>query len=99
MNKDFDGAAWAANHDRDFQALITRARRKANANDRNTKVEGNKIITINDDQGSPPTNPKAILCPSRELDTSIESNHVAGPPYEDGHRPAQTSVLNLGAEG
>lgn len=29
MNKDFDGAAWAASHDQDFQTLIARARRKA----------------------------------------------------------------------
>ena len=29
MNKDFDGAAWAANHGDDFQTLIARARKKA----------------------------------------------------------------------
>ena len=29
MNKDFDGLAWAANHDQDFQSLIAKARRKA----------------------------------------------------------------------
>ncbi len=29
MNKDFDGAAWAASHDQDFKSLIAKARRKA----------------------------------------------------------------------
>lgn len=28
MSRDFDGAAWASNHDNDFQALIAQARQK-----------------------------------------------------------------------
>ena len=31
MKKDFDGAAWASNHDTDFQRLIAQARRKSAA--------------------------------------------------------------------
>ena len=36
MKKDFDGAAWAAAHDDDFQRLIARARRKPDTLNKNS---------------------------------------------------------------
>ena len=39
MNKDFDGAAWAASHSNDFNDLIARARQKAKASNFKSTVE------------------------------------------------------------
>ena len=44
MNKDFNGTAWAASHDEDFQKLIAKARIKASSNDEVIKAP-NEIRT------------------------------------------------------
>jgi len=48
MNKDFDGAAWAASHDQDFQSLIAKARRKANPKLEDTSSTDRPKLIVSD---------------------------------------------------
>lgn len=49
MKKDFDGAAWAASHDQDFQSLIAKARRNANPKlEVNSSTNGSNLVVRND---------------------------------------------------
>ncbi len=61
MNKDFDGAAWAASHDEDFQSLIAKARRKTNPKlvDTSSIDERNLIVREVTDGNNQPTNESA----------------------------------------
>lgn len=58
MNKDFDGAAWAASHDQDFQSLIARARRKAKPKPEDTNTNempsGGRLNGTNPNEQSDP---------------------------------------------
>lgn len=61
MNKDFDGAAWAASYDEDFQSLIAKARRKTNPKlvDTSSIDERNLIVLEVTDGNNQPTNESA----------------------------------------
>lgn len=48
MNKDFDGVAWAASHDQDFQSLIAKARKKADPHVEGTSSTDNSGLTMPD---------------------------------------------------
>ncbi len=71
MNKDFDGAAWAADHDNDFQALIARARKKAKPR---TEV-GNSTDKANTPAPDPSNAGEATL-PPRNLSEPAQASFV-----------------------
>lgn len=89
MNKDFDGAAWAANHNDDFQALIAKARMKAKPRTEvaGTSDEGrNPLPARHEEDGRPPYDPDGIH-PNRSRQVSLLPS---GP-----CQPAQTPFVDL----
>lgn len=61
MDKNFDGAAWAASHDQDFQSLIAMARKKTNPKLEDTSnIDGpNRIVPANIDGNNQQTTDSA----------------------------------------
>lgn len=61
MDKNFDGAAWAASHDQDFQSLIAMARKKPNPKLEDTSnIDGpNRLVPDNIDGNNQPTTDSA----------------------------------------
>lgn len=103
MNKDFDGAAWAASHDSEFQSLIARARGKAKP-----KTED----TGGTDQPDIPAPDRASGNGSRPDESSLSKAHTEGInhlPLSNGVNdhlspneqvpPTQASFVDLEAEG
>ena len=103
MNKDFDGAAWAASHDNEFQSLIARARGKAKPK---TEDAGGT------DQPDVPAPDHASGNGSRPDESSLSKAHTEGTNHlplpngvndhlspNDQAPPMQASFVDLEAEG
>ena len=102
MNKDFDGAAWAANHGNDFQSLIARARGKA-------KLRSEDAGGTNQPDVPAPGHTSGTHSRPDELDlseTHVEgANHLPLPngghdrsPPDDQARPRHALFVDLEAE-
>ena len=101
MNKDFDGAAWAASHDNDFQALIARARKNPKPRTEVGNTSDEAVTPMPDDHeehgrpsyasGTAPESKTGQHHPPQDADKdSVLSS--------DPHRPMQASFVNLEAE-
>ena len=92
MNKDFDGAAWAATHSNDFQDLIVRARQKVKAPNleptdkslEDSSVNKNYASSTSPRKGSTATSSHELRTGSQIADTSLVK------PQHDSH-----SFVNL----
>lgn len=93
MNKDFDGAAWATNHENDFQALIARARNKAKPKTEvgNSSDEGETVVADNHDEDSLPSSGPRNNHQGKSGLTSVS--------LSDRSSSTQASVVDLEAGG
>jgi hypothetical protein len=82
MRKDFDGVAWAANHNDDFLRLISQARpRTVCSDDSNTKT----AVTTNDPPNSDHSHPdQSQNFNARGIDISNDSQHQSAKPSSNG---------------
>ena len=103
MNKDFDGAAWAASHDNEFQSLIARARGKAKAKTEDAGGTDQPDVPAPghaSDNGSPPDElslSKAHTKGTNHLPLPNGVNDHLSP--NDQAPPMQASFVDLEAEG
>ena len=99
MNKGFDGAAWAANHNDDFQALIARARRKPKIGIEESNLDMSTKSSSRKDNGRSP--PKQAIVQDLDVDSDMSATpkEPVGNNLEGAHRPAQASIINLSPEG
>jgi E3 ubiquitin-protein ligase RAD18 len=70
MSKEFDGSAWSASHNDDFQKLIAQARQKAKASKAAEKTEEPKVVDAAESQ---PAEPQMS---SRDLDNASAEDGV-----------------------
>ena len=103
MNKDFDGAAWAANNGDDFRKLIAKARGKAKPKTENPSGTDQAESTALDPASGTEPRPNDPI----RSEYHTDANHLALPngsnkdniPLNDQGRPIQASFVDLETEG
>ncbi|KAL8787415.1 MAG: hypothetical protein Q9195_007790 [Heterodermia aff. obscurata] len=109
MRKDFDGAAWATNHERDFQDLIAKARRKPPAHKEGHGVDGvNRATETNQRSHSPTSMPQITGDSQVEMESTLKSpsnlangtftRDIRVPTLEEKQPPAREPVIDLSDE-
>lgn len=101
MNKDFDGAAWAASHGDDFQTLIARARKKNTQKSEDTSSKGGtpKQLTVSDDSNSHlSTGSVTGVAQHSTSDRPPDPTDVVDPAFDKTFCPTKQCVVDLDSE-
>ncbi|KAI9781599.1 MAG: E3 ubiquitin-protein ligase rad18 [Geoglossum umbratile] len=101
MKKDFDGAGWAKSHDKEFQKLISNARRKkvSNQNSQETKIPPEGVGTTQTPEGSGVITQSRAYSPSlTDQDLNLLGEEVERQEIEQKAAPTNTSPRRSNSE-